>query len=88
MIFIHYFETTGDAYDQVQCNKRIKKGDLLWIPSEEVIGIAYTRPFAVTKNIGKLHRIAPDAAGDQIREEFAASIAEANILASILGYEF
>ena len=88
MITIHYFETTGDAYDQAQFNERIKNGDLLWIPSKEVIGIAYTRPFAVTKNIGKLHRIAPDAAGDQIREEFAASIAKATIMASILGYEF
>lgn len=88
MITIHYFETTGDAYDEVQCNERIKKHDLLWIPSEEVIGIAYTWPFAVTKNIGKLHRIAPDASGDSVRQEFAASIAEANILASILGYEF
>lgn len=52
---VHTFDNTTDAYDATQCNEEIKDGDVLVIESEQVIGIAYTFPFALTEYIGELH---------------------------------
>jgi len=52
---IHMFDSSGEAYDTVQSDKSIEDGDILYIPSEGVVGIADTWPLAVTHNRGKLH---------------------------------
>lgn len=52
---IHVFESTADAYNATQCDPEVKKGDLLYIPSEQVIGIADTWPIAITEKHGELH---------------------------------
>ena len=52
---IHYFDSTGDAYDACQCDDSVKKGDTLLIENEKVVGVAETWPFAVTEKAGKLH---------------------------------
>lgn len=52
------FDTTGDAYDAVQTHDEIKTGDTLLIPSEQIVGLAYTWPVAVTAQVGKLHTVA------------------------------
>ena len=36
---IHRFDSTGEAYDLCWRSKHIHKGDVLWIPSERVVGI-------------------------------------------------
>ena len=51
---IRRFDSTGEAYDACQTGEA-EKGDLLWIPSEGVVGVADTWPFAVTCQYGKLH---------------------------------
>jgi len=56
MVNVHYFESTGEAYDACQCDKAIKTGDVLVIRSERVVGIADTWPMAVTAKHGELHR--------------------------------
>lgn len=86
MTTIHTFESTGEAYDAVQCSDQIKKGDLLLVQSEKVVGIAYTWPFAVTLEHGSLHHIARNEDGAKIIEEFAVPFAEACELATDLGY--
>jgi hypothetical protein len=53
----HIFDSTGEAYDATQYDEDIKKGDLLLIAKEKVVGIADTWPIAVTKENGKLHAI-------------------------------
>lgn len=53
----HAFESTGEAYDAVQCDDDIDNGDVLDVASEGVVGLAYTWPVAVTAGAGKLHRI-------------------------------
>ena len=53
----HTFESTADAYDEVQCYDGIKKGDTLFIPSEGVVGLAWAWPVAVTANYGDLHSV-------------------------------
>ncbi len=54
----HAFESTGEAYDAVQCDDDIDNGDALDVASEGVVGLANTWPVAVTAAAGKLHRIA------------------------------
>lgn len=53
----HTFESTATAYDEVQCDDGIKKGDTLFIPSEGVVGLAWAWPVAVTANYGDLHAV-------------------------------
>lgn len=55
MATIHTFGGTGEAYGAVQCCEHIRKGDILLIVDEKVIGLADTWPFAVTVDHGELH---------------------------------
>jgi hypothetical protein len=54
---IRIFESSGEAYDACQCDDSIKKGDLLVIPSEDVVGLAGIWPIAITANNGQLHKL-------------------------------
>ncbi len=54
---VHYFESTGDAYDACQCNALIKTGDMLIIANEGVIGMAWAWPVAITAERGELHAV-------------------------------
>ena len=65
----HSFNTTVEAYDACQCDENIHMGDLLLIPSENVVGIAHTWPFAVSEECGALHEIDFDYY-DKMLEEF------------------
>ena len=51
------FANSGDAYDMTQCDEDLKTGDVLLIPSEKVVGITYTWPLAITKEMGPLHGV-------------------------------
>jgi len=50
----HTFNNSGEAYDFCQCHDATD-GDILIIPSEEVIGVADTWPLAITVPHGELH---------------------------------
>ncbi len=52
---VHIFYSTDDAYDACQTDENIKTGDILFIPSEKVIGLAWTWPIAVSRQHGNLH---------------------------------
>jgi len=53
---VHEFDSTGEAYDQTQCDDTIHDGDVLAIPSEGVYGFLYQAwPIAVTEQHGDLH---------------------------------
>lgn len=88
---VHTFDSTELAYDVTQFNEAIKSGDILHIPSERVIGVCDTWPFAVTKEHGELH--VPDFEHPAFRtllEEkpaIAVGIEAARALAEVLGYE-
>ncbi len=56
---IHHFDSTVRAYDATQSDDNIKKGDVLIIESEKVVGLADTWPVAVTEWPGELHDLAP-----------------------------
>jgi hypothetical protein len=57
MTRIWVFNSTGDAYDACQCNEEIQDGDCLLVEEEGVVGLAWTWPIAVTKELGDLHGI-------------------------------
>lgn len=58
----HRFDSTSDAYDATQCDETIRTGHTLVIESEQVIGLAWTWPVAVTQEPGELHAIPGDGA--------------------------
>lgn len=55
-IRVHFFETTGDAYDDTQCRYDIQTGDILVCTEDQVVGLADTWPVAVTTKAGNLHQ--------------------------------
>lgn len=52
---IHEFSSTQEAYDASQCC--VDTGDILLIPDENVVGVSYTWPFAITDERGGLHGV-------------------------------
>lgn len=62
---VHFFDSTGEAYDATQCDEAVRDGDILVIESEGVIGIAHTWPVAVTQAYGRLHQITPGSTDAQ-----------------------
>ncbi|MBF6615481.1 MAG: hypothetical protein ITG07_02025 [Candidimonas sp.] len=52
---IHYFNTTGDAYDAA--NTWLEHGSVICVPNENVIGLSWTWPIAVSAEAGELHHI-------------------------------
>lgn len=54
---IHEFSSTRDAYDASRCY--VDTGDVLYVPQENVVGVSYTWPFAITEGRGALHGLAP-----------------------------
>ncbi|WP_292052574.1 hypothetical protein [Mesorhizobium sp.] len=95
-IRIHFFDSTGDAYDMTQCDENIKNGDTLVIVDEKVVGLADTWPVAVTKNAGHLHILGDgtfetylhqfgEAAGQRVFTDDQIKVARA--IASAWGFE-
>lgn len=89
---IHAFGSTGNAYDAVQTDESIAAGDTLLVPDEQVVGVAMTWPFAVTRESGKLHQLSKPRAGESSAEVGRAlgvpegSVAQACRLARLLGF--
>lgn len=73
----HHFGSTGEAYDACQCDENIKDGDLLIIEPEQVVGIAWTWPIAVTAQCGVLHTLKPDGTFENFEGGMFARSAEA-----------
>ena len=61
-IAAHYFSNSNEAYDACQVGEtdagvEVNAGDILIIPTEKVVGVCDTWPFAVTKECGSLHAV-------------------------------
>lgn len=69
---VHFFDDSGEAYDATQTEihyetgAKIKDGDTLVIPSEKVVGVACTWPFAVSKEHGALHVVKNGITDDEL----------------------
>lgn len=62
MIHTHTFTSTCTAYDATQCDERVLTGHALLVPSEGVVGLAWTWPVAVTTVSGELHQMGENPA--------------------------
>lgn len=82
---IHHFDSTVRAYDATQSDDKIKKGDVLIIESEKVVGLADTWPVAVTEWAGELHGILADTSLEKLGFS-DKSIALARDAAKTLGF--
>lgn len=79
-------DSTKEAYDMSQ-DGRAKNGDIFVVPSEEVIGISWTWPVAITEAHGELHTINPDFTVEGILEDFLDSVDMAERLKKGFGYK-
>ena len=52
---IHEFPCTEEAYGASQCY--VDTGDVLFVPHENVVGVSYAWPIAITNERGDLHEI-------------------------------
>lgn len=90
MTITHTFNTTGEAYDNSQSNEDIDNGDVLHIPTEGVVAVADTWPFAVTVKRGAMHGNDFEHPGfkQRLKDEpgLAVGIEAARKLACELGY--
>lgn len=86
---VHFFHTSGEAYDACQCRDDIENGDVLVIVSERVVGVADTWPVAVTLEAGKLHTPAEGFTVASALEgrEAARGVDYARLEAARLGFE-
>lgn len=83
---LHTFDSTQEAYGDVQCDDNIRNGDTLVVECEQVVGLAWTWPVAVTQAHGDLHTMipTPDALGRVMTdagwsvEHVKAAVAEAD----------
>lgn len=80
------FDSTGDAYDYCMCRDDISTGDVLIIPNEKVVGLAYTWPISVTKVHGALHSMDGCKPISVIDEMPEAGIKDAFDVARALGW--
>ena len=51
---------SATAYDLCQTEDDIRIGDVLFIPSEKIVGFAGVWPIAITDNCGELHKVKAD----------------------------
>lgn len=73
---VHFFNSTGEAYDASQCDENIHDGDVLIVRNERVAGVLdQAWPVAVSEARGHFHRFANDDAGWAARARLAEAIA-------------
>jgi len=82
------YRNTEEAYNASQTT--LANGSVLFIPTEQVVGFAWTWPVAITVNFGDLHTVSPSADAVQrvVKDaKFSWSQVEAAIrLADAYGY--
>lgn len=64
----HAFASTGNAYDAVECDEAIRAGDTLFVLTEEVVGVASPKPFALTQAHGNLHALSVPREGKTLAD--------------------
>ena len=83
---LHFFGSTNEAYEAVQCDEGIHTGDLLVIAAEQVVGVAATWPVAVSRKCGELHSVADVETFATPKNAEAKGMSAAIELARLLGW--
>lgn len=64
---VHRFDSTGEAYSASQTRDDIHDGDVLSVPSEQVVGILVSAwPTAVGERYGEFHQLAYEVDWDAV----------------------
>ena len=63
------FGSTEEAYNACQCDETIVDGDLLVVPREKIVGLAWTWPLAITTNYGEFHTLAVGGCADHLLKD-------------------
>lgn len=73
------FDDSRDAYDASQCDGGIGNGDMLIVPDEEAIALAWAWPVAISANAGGFHAFSDPKVFEEFaeRHQLEAAIAEA-----------
>jgi hypothetical protein len=66
---VHTFATSQEAYDASQTRDEIRDGDVLSVPSEQVVGVLVEAwPVAITAQRGSFHRLADGVAWENFEQ--------------------
>jgi hypothetical protein len=83
---IHTFDNTTDAYNDTQTLESISDGDVLVVPSENVVGVLVEAwPVAVTAEVGQFHMIASRDALVTLGAMHQSRIQDAEDVARVIG---
>jgi len=85
---VHVFPDTVMCYNDTQVREDIKDGDVLVVPSDEIVGILVEAwPTAITAHYGELHRFAPWFMKTVASQRYRRSLRVALRLAGEAGWE-
>ena len=84
---IRIFPTSGAAYDACNSDETMETGTIFMVPSEQIVGIAWAWPVAVTRNAGHLHTLENDSRTADLDPEVKQAVKAAAALALALGFD-
>ncbi len=84
---VRVFRSTGAAYDACMTDETMTDGTIFMVPSEQVVGIAWAYPVAVTGEAGHLHRLEGDSRTTRLDPEVKQAVPAAAALATALGLD-
>ena len=83
------FDSSGEAYDRCNWDEHMITGRIFTVASEQIVGIAWAWPIAVTVKKGHLHAADSDPrswTGRSREERIAAAVSDALALARSKGW--
>lgn len=84
---VRIFRSSGAAYDACQTDETMPFGTIFMVPSEQIVGVAWAWPVAVTLNGGHLHALEGDRLTARLDFEVAQAVPTAAALALALGWD-
>jgi len=84
---VRVFRSSGAAYDACMTDEAMTFGTIFMVPSEQIVGIAWAWPVAVTLNGGHLHALEGDSSTARLDFEVAQAVPVAAALALAVGWD-
>lgn len=84
---VRTFRTSGAAYDACNCDETMTAGAIFMVPSEQIVGVAWAWPVAVTRNAGHLHTLEDDSCTADLDPKVEQAVPKAAALALALGLD-
>ena len=84
---VRIFPSSGAAYDACNSDETMETGTIFMVPREQVVGIAWAWPVAVTYVAGHLHTLEGDSRTAFLDPEVKEAVPTAVSLADSLGWD-